>query len=49
MRDAYAAVSVIAKQENIDMRIAAFVLALRRVGKAATSRNFIAEKITSIE
>jgi len=45
MREAYAAVSTVAKQENIDMRIAAFVLAIRRVGKAAASRNYIAEKI----
>jgi len=45
MREAYAAVSAVAKQKNIDMRIAAFVLAIRRVGKAATARNYVAEDI----
>jgi len=45
MREAYAAVSAVAKQEKIDMRIAAFVLAIRRVGKAATARYFVSEEI----
>ena len=45
MREAYAAVRAVAEKEQIDMRIAAFVLAIRRVGKAATSRTYIAEEI----
>ncbi len=45
MRKAYAAVRDVAEKENIDMRIAAFVLGIRRVGKAATSRSYIPEKI----
>jgi len=45
MREAYKAVSDVAEQENIDMRIAAFVLGIRRVGKAATSRTYVHEKI----
>ncbi|MEA3291416.1 MAG: Glu/Leu/Phe/Val dehydrogenase dimerization domain-containing protein, partial [Pseudomonadota bacterium] len=45
MREAYAAVRVVAEKEHIDMRIAAFVLAVRRVGKAAKSRTYIEEDI----
>ena len=45
MREAYAAVRAVAEKEQVDMRIAAFVLAIRRVGKAATSRTYIAEEI----
>jgi glutamate dehydrogenase (NAD(P)+) len=45
MREAYAAVRDVAEKENIDMRIAAFVLGIKRVGKAATSRAYIPEKI----
>jgi glutamate dehydrogenase (NAD(P)+) len=45
MREAYAAVRDVAKQENIDMRIAAFVLGIRRVGRAATSRTYVSEEI----
>jgi glutamate dehydrogenase/leucine dehydrogenase len=45
MSEAYAAVRAVAEKEQIDMRIAAFVLAIRRVGKAATSRTYIAEEI----
>lgn len=45
MRKAYAAVRDVADKEHLDMRIAAFVLAMRRVGKAATSRTYIAENI----
>ncbi len=45
MREAYAAVRDVAEKENIDMRIAAFVLGIRRVGRAATSRAYVAEEI----
>lgn len=45
MREAYAAVRDVAEQEDIDMRIAAFVLGIRRVGKAATSRTYVPEDI----
>ncbi len=45
MREAYAAVRDVAEQEDIDMRIAAFVLGIKRVGKAATSRNYVQEEI----
>ncbi len=45
MREAYAAVRDVAEKENIDMRIAAFVLGIRRVGRAAISRAYVAEEI----
>ncbi len=45
MREAYAAVRDVAEQENIDMRIAGFVLGIRRVGRAATSRTYVSEEI----
>lgn len=45
MRDAYAALRNVAREEQIDMRIAAFVLAIRRVGQAALSRIYTAEEI----
>jgi len=45
MRDAYTAVRDLAKKHAIDMRIAAFVLGIVRVGKAATSRIYVAEKL----
>jgi len=38
MRTAYASVRDVAKERKVDMRTAAFVLAITRVGKAATSR-----------
>jgi len=38
MSKAYAAVRGVAKEFDIDMRTAAFVLAIRRVGKAALAR-----------
>jgi len=46
IREAYAAVSAVAKNEHLDMRIAAFVLAIRRVGQAATSRVYVAENLS---
>lgn len=45
MRKAYAAVRDVAEKENIDMRIAAFVLGIRRVGQAALSRAYVPEEI----
>jgi glutamate dehydrogenase (NAD(P)+) len=45
MRKAYAAVRAVAEKEQIDMRIAAFVLGIRRVGQAAASRTYIPEDI----
>ncbi len=45
MREAYAAVRDVAEKENIDMRIAAFVLGIRRVGRAAISRTYVTEEI----
>jgi glutamate dehydrogenase (NAD(P)+) len=45
MRKAYAAVRDVAEKENIDMRIAAFVLGIRRVGKAGISRAYVSEEI----
>jgi glutamate dehydrogenase/leucine dehydrogenase len=45
MRKAYAAVSAIAKEKNSNLRTAAFVLAIRRVGHAALSRRHISEDI----
>jgi hypothetical protein len=45
MRKAYTAVSAIAKEKNSNLRTAAFVLAIRRVGRAALSRRHISENI----
>ncbi len=45
MRKAYAAVSEIAKEKDLTLRTAAFVLAVRRVGQAALSRRHISEDI----
>jgi len=45
MRKAYAAVSEVAEEHSIDMRTAAFVLAIRRVGKAAKARTYVKEEI----
>ncbi len=45
MRRAYAAVNKVARQYSIDMRTAAFVLAIRRVGEAAKARSFFEEDI----
>ena len=38
MRRAYAAVRDLAKEKQVDLRTAAFILAVRRVGRAALSR-----------
>ncbi len=45
MRKAYAAVRKVAKNHSIDMRTAAFVLAIRRVGEAAMARTYTNEEI----
>lgn len=45
MRKAYATVREVADEHSIDMRTAAFVLAIRRVGEAAKAREYIAEEI----
>jgi glutamate dehydrogenase (NAD(P)+) len=45
MRKAYASVQEIAEEKSIDMRTAAFVLAIRRVGEAAKARVYTDEDI----
>jgi glutamate dehydrogenase (NAD(P)+) len=45
MRQAYAAVRGMANEKSIDMRTAAFVLAIRRVGEAAKARMYVEEEI----
>jgi glutamate dehydrogenase (NAD(P)+) len=45
MRRAYGAVRAVAKEKNLDLRTAAFVLAIRRVGQAALSRRVVREEI----
>jgi glutamate dehydrogenase (NAD(P)+) len=45
MRKAYAAVREVAKKHSIDLRTAAFVLAIRRVSKAAMARTYVEEDI----
>jgi glutamate dehydrogenase (NAD(P)+) len=46
MRRAYAAVRQTAQEKNLDLRTAAFVLGIRRVGEAAISRRHVKEKIS---
>ena len=46
MRKAYAAVRAVSGEHSIDMRTAAFVLAIRRVGEAAKARVYTEEEIT---
>ncbi|MFP6641334.1 MAG: glutamate dehydrogenase, partial [Myxococcota bacterium] len=45
MRRAYASVREIAKEKKLDLRTAAFILAIRRVGQAALSRRTTREEI----
>jgi glutamate dehydrogenase (NAD(P)+) len=45
MSRAYRAVRAVANEHGIDMRTAAFVLAIQRVGKAALSRQYIKTKL----
>ena len=46
MRTAYANVKRIAAEKHTDMRTAAFVLGIGRVGKAAISRQYVSEQMT---
>jgi glutamate dehydrogenase (NAD(P)+) len=45
MRRAYASVREVARDKKIDLRTAAFVLAIQRVGRAALSRRSVREAI----
>ncbi len=45
MRKAYAAVREVALENSIDMRTAAFVLAIQRVSEAALARTYVEEDI----
>jgi len=45
MRRSYAAVREVAKEKQLDLRTAAFVLAIRRVGQTALSRRHVSECI----
>ena len=45
MRRAYRSVRDLAKEKNIDLRTAAFTLAIQRVGKAALSRTMVSEEV----
>jgi len=45
MHRAYEGVASVAKERDVDMRTAAFVLALQRVGRAALSRRAVREQI----
>ncbi len=45
MRRAYASVREVAQQKSTDLRTAAFVLAIQRVGRAALSRRGLRETI----
>ena len=45
MRRSYAAVNAIVKEKNVSPRTAAFILAIRRVGRAVLSRRYTSEDI----
>ncbi|MGD8854236.1 MAG: hypothetical protein PVI28_17805 [Gammaproteobacteria bacterium] len=45
MHKAYAAVREVAEEHSIDLRIAAFVLAIRRVAKAVMARRYVKQEI----
>ena len=45
MRRAYASVREVARDKGTDLRTAAFVLAIQRVGRAALSRRAVREQI----
>jgi glutamate dehydrogenase (NAD(P)+) len=45
MRRAYASVRDVAREKRVDLRTAAFVLAIQRVGRAALARRSVREKI----
>ena len=46
MRRAYQDVNALAMERKVDLRTAAFVLAIQRVGQAALSRQYISETLT---
>ena len=46
MRKAYAAVREVADEFNVDLRRAAFILAIRRVAESARSRMYVSEDIS---
>ena len=46
MRKAYRAVTELAKEKKLDLRTAAFLLGIRRVGQAALARVHISEDIS---
>ena len=45
MHEAYGAVIKVAKAKNLDLRTAAFVLAIQRVGRAGLSRGYVSKPI----
>jgi glutamate dehydrogenase (NAD(P)+) len=45
MRKAYADVAALARDNGLDLRTAAFVLAIRRVARAASSRRDVAHHL----
>ena len=45
MHQAYGAVTKVAKDKNLDLRTAAFVLAIQRVGRAGLSRGYVSKPI----
>ena len=45
MHQAYGAVTKVAKAKNLDLRTAAFVLAIQRVGRAGLSRGYVSKPI----
>ena len=45
MRKAYADVAGLAAREGLDLRTAAFVLAIKRVGRAAASRRDVGKHL----
>jgi glutamate dehydrogenase/leucine dehydrogenase len=46
MRKAYASVREVADEFNVDLRTAAFILAIRRVAESAKSRVYVKEEIS---
>jgi glutamate dehydrogenase/leucine dehydrogenase len=48
MRKAYQDVAAVAREHSLDMRTAAFVLAIRRVAKAALSRTALRAEVPEL-
>jgi glutamate dehydrogenase/leucine dehydrogenase len=46
MRKAYVSVREVADEFNVDLRTAAFILAIRRVAESAKSRMYVKEEIS---